>query len=283
MVVSLLTVLFNGCLFLSVSSSSSNIVPGQAVLWGTSNLGSTGVKPDYITTAETRSTSLQKIDQRSKDAEVVVVLSSGPNSKTSCLKHPAVMESVKSANHATVFSNIYSDSSPSITSSSDKNIAATSSSESAKSSSTSTMSSFSTIVNELKSDYPTMSLQELKTTLSNSESAILSNKKRDIFHVNMEGVDQQSLNDIASLGLSVFFLAFDEPGLEAVAPSSAASYERVLATSRRSSWNTDGIYYKPEGAEYSIYYADTYLYITPDIFTGAMTGLFFLFTGELHQ
>ena len=39
----------------------------------------------------------------------------------------------------------------------------------------------------------------------------------------------------------------------------------------------DGIYYKPEGAEYSIYYASTYLYLTPDIFTGILSGLFFLF------
>jgi len=38
-----------------------------------------------------------------------------------------------------------------------------------------------------------------------------------------------------------------------------------------------GIYYKPEGTEYAIYYADTYLYMTPDILTGTATGLFIFF------
>jgi hypothetical protein len=33
----------------------------------------------------------------------------------------------------------------------------------------------------------------------------------------------------------------------------------------------------PEGCEYSMYYGGKYLYITPDIFTGIMTGLFFVF------
>eukprot|EP01036_Dinobryon_divergens_P027928 gene27928-36792_t len=35
--------------------------------------------------------------------------------------------------------------------------------------------------------------------------------------------------------------------------------------------------YSPEGCEYSMYYGGKYLYITPDIFTGIMTGLFFVF------
>ena len=36
--------------------------------------------------------------------------------------------------------------------------------------------------------------------------------------------------------------------------------------------------YLPEGSEYSIYYGDTYIYMTPEIFTGIMTGLFFIVT-----
>mmetsp|Transcript_1301 Transcript_1301/g.1366 ORF Transcript_1301/g.1366 Transcript_1301/m.1366 type:complete len:286 (+) Transcript_1301:144-1001(+) len=55
-------------------------------------------------------------------------------------------------------------------------------------------------------------------------------------------------------------------------------YSRILSTVTYSSDIIDGVYYKPEGSEYSIYYADTYLYITPDIFTGIMTGLFIFFT-----
>ena len=36
-------------------------------------------------------------------------------------------------------------------------------------------------------------------------------------------------------------------------------------------------YYSPEGCEYSIYYAGQYLYVTPEILTGILTGLFMLF------
>jgi hypothetical protein len=48
-------------------------------------------------------------------------------------------------------------------------------------------------------------------------------------------------------------------------------YSRILATT------SSNMFYEPEGTEFSIYYADTYLYITPDIFTGLMTGLFVFF------
>ena len=50
-------------------------------------------------------------------------------------------------------------------------------------------------------------------------------------------------------------------------------YSRILASD-----NTEGIYYEPEGTEFSIYKANTYLYLTPDIFTGILTGLFVFFT-----
>lgn len=49
-------------------------------------------------------------------------------------------------------------------------------------------------------------------------------------------------------------------------------YDRILSTD-----TTDGDYYLPEGSEYSIYYADTYLYLTPDIFTGLLTSIFMAF------
>lgn len=54
--------------------------------------------------------------------------------------------------------------------------------------------------------------------------------------------------------------------------ASPAHYSRILAST-----TSGDLYYEPEGTEFSIYYADTYLYITPDIFTGLMTGLFIFF------
>jgi hypothetical protein len=62
----------------------------------------------------------------------------------------------------------------------------------------------------------------------------------------------------------------------AIAPSKAGRYNRLLADST-STTVQNSIYYKPEGAEYSIYYANTYLYMTPELFTGTLTGIFFFF------
>jgi len=127
-----------------------------------------------------------------------------------------------------------------------------------------------------------MSMADLKNLLTAPQATALSNKRRDVFHVTLQegnkDAEKRAMTDIASLGSSIVFVSMQEPGEEAVAPSIQAFYNRLLL-GRKSSSNTDGIYYKPEGAEYSIYYADTYLYITPDIFTGAMTGIFFVFTG----
>ena len=53
----------------------------------------------------------------------------------------------------------------------------------------------------------------------------------------------------------------------------AGHYSRILSTLAP----YGSKYYLPEGTEFSIYSADTYLYITPDIFTGLMTGLFIFF------
>lgn len=78
----------------------------------------------------------------------------------------------------------------------------------------------------------------------------------------------------SSLSVPVTFLAFKAPSPSAFAPEKFGDYHRILAVS---SDKSDGLFYSPEGSEYSIYYASTYLYITPDIFTGIMTGLFMFF------
>jgi len=112
----------------------------------------------------------------------------------------------------------------------------------------------------------------------------LNDGKIDVVHA----LTEDSNFDITSSALlqpenKVLFITVDEPQNFNKAvnhkPLSEGQFSRILATS--SSSNMDGIYYKPEGAEYSIYYADTYLYITPDIFTGLMTFLFFTFTALL--
>jgi hypothetical protein len=91
--------------------------------------------------------------------------------------------------------------------------------------------------------------------------------------------ERDSLRRIAAMNSPsspISFVALDEPSANARAPTRKAHYSRLLTSS--SSDVSDGPYYSPEGAEFSIYFADTYLYITPDIFTGIMCGLFIFFT-----
>jgi len=56
---------------------------------------------------------------------------------------------------------------------------------------------------------------------------------------------------------------------EVAAPSSRGHYSRLLQD------NTESV--NPEGTEWTIYYQNTYLYLTPDLFTGIMTFLFCTF------
>jgi len=122
-----------------------------------------------------------------------------------------------------------------------------------------------------------MPLPDLEQEIK-SNPGMLSDGKVDLIHA----FTSDAMFDLASSELlqsdkRVLFIAIDEPQhvdkLEAKKSRRLGSFSRILSTT--SSNIIDGIYYKPEGAEYSIYYADTYLYITPDIFTGLMTFLFF--------
>ena len=57
---------------------------------------------------------------------------------------------------------------------------------------------------------------------------------------------------------------------EVVAPSTKGHYSRLLQDNEEENYN-------PEGTEFTIYYQNTYLYLTPDLFTGLMTALFAAF------
>ena len=78
----------------------------------------------------------------------------------------------------------------------------------------------------------------------------------------------------------VAFVAVDEPSEGVVLPEQSGEYHRLLSSSaapkpRTSSSSSTTA--PATGAEFSIYYEGTYLYITPDLFTGIMTALFMFF------
>lgn len=117
-------------------------------------------------------------------------------------------------------------------------------------------------------------LQEKTKEVNN----IFNNNKIDTFQVTLNGNEEDSIlmSDINSIvsSPSIMFMAGTEPSRMAYIPQVKNQYSRVLtdfdaATSPPSS---------PEGTEFSIYYQNQYLYITPDIFTGLMTSLFIFFT-----
>ena len=85
----------------------------------------------------------------------------------------------------------------------------------------------------------------------------------------------QKISKLATItGSSASFLVLQEPGSVSTLRT-PSDYKRILSASSTTSINK--LLYKPEGSEYSIYYGDTYLYITPDIFTGLLTGIFCFF------
>jgi hypothetical protein len=114
--------------------------------------------------------------------------------------------------------------------------------------------------------------------ISAEEFATIAARERDVSGTLQHHVathDIQSLSPLFSIkDRRVLFVAYQEP--ESLVPERHAHFNRVLQDSSSTADSTS-IYYKPEGAEYSIYYANTYLYITPDLFTGLMTAIFMVF------
>jgi len=120
-------------------------------------------------------------------------------------------------------------------------------------------------------------LKFLQEVVHKQDAAVWSNGKTDTIELVLTGEESErkameEISATAAKKSGALFIALREP--QGVAPQNSVHYSRILASS---SDVLDGIYYKPEGAEYSIYYASTYLYLTPDIFTGILSGLFFLF------
>lgn len=120
------------------------------------------------------------------------------------------------------------------------------------------------------------------------EGGLLSDGKADAFVVTVEK-NADSLNELLAATSTLtagklLFIASSEG--TAVAPTQAGNYQRHLSTASAdsagstlsSATTTAAAASTPAtGAEFSIYYEGTYLYITPDIFTGLMTFLFMFF------
>lgn len=116
--------------------------------------------------------------------------------------------------------------------------------------------------------------------------------KQDIFHLPSSAVHAQDNHHREMLSTLVnkpiLFVTYDnvQAGNQKITRQLGeytAIVKQGMSSQSDSTSMTDSTskYYSPEGAEYSIYYADTYLYITPDIFTGLLSGIFMCFVALL--
>lgn len=140
----------------------------------------------------------------------------------------------------------------------------------------------------------TIHVSNLDSFLSHHEARILNNKEVEFVEVEVDGLEAlhdeklSSIMEKLSSTKNILFVSYDDnqrlnadfqrsqiTGSKHSISRNLLEYRRKLSTA--SSDLIDGKSYKPEGGEYAIYYEDTYLYITPDLFTGLLTGLFFFF------
>ena len=221
--------------------------PGRAIFWNVIHQTEDTNGNTVYRTADFMAPNLGEIvDEMSTGSDVVVLLRK--EDSASLVSHPWVSSSVKSSSRSLVMSSVYH--------------------PQAKSSAES--------VQKYIMDSPVMqgashiNVRDLKETLSGPQSS----KQKKSYVVTLTGdvSEESDLQLISKLSrkLSILMIVSEEP--KGMAPKSYAHYQRVLTTpytvSKNNTW---------EGGEYSIYYQGKYLYITPDIFTGSLTGLFFFF------
>jgi hypothetical protein len=242
---------------LSVSNSADLNAPGKAVFWSLSGGRTSGA--NYQTQSFVTSQINGLFDNRAKASEIVALMKSADGRPI--LSHESVKESIRGSSDVTVLPNIY----PSGIEEEEAILVKSASFENAKNID---LHAFIQILQEHES--------------SSGAVGPMNNGVIDSYVISLSGheSDQEQMRTVAALSskstvATILFAAADEPMEKTAIPVKIGHYSRFLSTA--SSSNIDGIFYKPEGSEYSIYYADTYLYITPDIFTGLMTGIFVFF------
>jgi len=226
-----------------VSVACAANMPGKAIFWSQHNVQLTkDSKTSHVTKSVTAANVNDFVAKNSKHFEVLGVLK--PTSG-SLLTHDSISNAFHSSKAKTAFINVYQDQAQPIAESLGNSL--------------------------LKSNgAQKMNMKEFQEKCL-EKAGMMSNRKLDVIEITVSS--EEDIKAAAFLSGKVLLAVYEEPSLQSIAPEAKGEFSRLL-----SSDVSDGIYYKPEGAEYSIYYADTYLYITPDIFTGLITGIFFFFT-----
>ena len=245
------------------------IGPGKAALWLKKDFSTVSggefeplpvpipVDIDYDTKATTVSQLPSLIDSYTQEnsnnkVEIQLILTSSDG--RSPVSHSSIIQAISSSTAPLVYPTLYQDSK--------------------------SKSALDTVVNKNTMKF---TLNEFVDHIKANKD-ILSDNKVDIYQVTLSGHENEYENLVALTSsqdessilhnVPVLFMTIEEPAADSFVPINYGYYKRFLAISSNL---YDGIYYKPEGAEYSIYYANSYLYITPDIFTGSLVGIFMIF------
>jgi hypothetical protein len=232
-----------------LAAYGQDMVPGRAIFWSPSS-----TKDNKPAAYQTQTASFEEVSKLLKDhvsnKEILVTFCSENTDSNEFFTSSVFSAEIKQSGDATILPNVYQ------------------AAKSAKSS----------ICKEiLQSD----GLKDTKIATPSeildlvSKSDILTNNQLESFLVQMPSGLESDMSDYKSLFTQLnspqaLFLALQNPSKSA--PLSG-NYHRLLTSDIE-----DGVNYLPEGSEFSIYYQAQYLYLTPDIFTGIMTGLFMAIT-----
>lgn len=236
------------------SGDGASAFPGKVAVWDASS----GSNIQYVTKTSHSQHVVDHVKLLPKKYETVVLFSAGGSAADAeLLASPPIVQSVRNSG-SIVWTNVYQKDSGSV-----KNDILR-----------------SVDLNKAK----TVSAIELKELISTGKALHYT------FHVKVDlnnAAEQNAMNDLFATTRSysqgeVLFIAVDEPSADAVAPTQAGDYQRLLKqhSPKIVTTATTSASAPATGAEFSIYYEGTYLYITPDIFTGLMTMLF-MFTVAL--
>ncbi len=225
----------------AIDITSTLTFPGKVLMWSPSASKSS---TQHLTASYDVPRAIDNISSEAKNYEAIIVLQNSEFVSRSCLEYAVIQQSVHRAPMKSVINHVYLTDPQ--------------------------MKSISDSINEAHGTI----FKRLDTVVTELQAmpGLLSNGKPELYHASFDHNTLHALNKLQEIAdtHNILLVAYDEPH-----PFPVTS--RRLSTNTTNTGDSQSIYYKPEGAEYSIYYADTYLYITPDIFTGLLTGIFFAF------
>jgi hypothetical protein len=249
----------------ALSSVAGANIPGKVAIWSSAEKKAESATLSHITKSAAPADVIHALRTAAVGNKNVVVLTSSKDSagKSSILTADAVAQSVKSSHAAQVLTNVYH-----------------AQHDSAKALSEHIRSA--EVVQDIQKHTLQEAVERLEAGAQNAHFMEVAVDSADTAHHALLHRLFAAARQHADAH-STLFVAVDEPSADAVMPTENGEYSRLLTETPRSrktarTTGTASASSAPiAGAEFSIYYEGTYLYITPDLFTGIMTALFMVF------